>query len=50
MQETIHLAVERAAAGELQQYELDIRAMENQVATVDFSITPVRDSVGRSSY
>ncbi len=46
MQETIHLAVERAAAGELQQYELDIRSMENQVATVDFSITPVRDSVG----
>lgn len=46
MQETIHLAVERAAAGKLQQYELDIRAMENQVATVDFSITPVRDSVG----
>jgi PAS domain S-box-containing protein len=46
MQQVIQAAVQAAAAGHTQQYELDIRADDNQIATIDFSITPIRDRVG----
>lgn len=46
MQETIRLAVEQAAAGSLQEYELEFRIKDNQLATIDFSITPIRNRAG----
>lgn len=46
MRQKVRLAVEAAAAGETQQYEMDLLADDNQTHVIDFSITPIRNRAG----
>ncbi len=39
-------AIARAANGELVRYEVDVRGAGDRVATIDFSLKPVRDDAG----
>ncbi|MDF5728982.1 MAG: PAS domain S-box protein, partial [Rhizonema sp. PD38] len=46
-QEQLQTAVACAAAGEFVRYEIDIRGAGEQVATIDFSIKPIKDDMGK---
>ncbi|WP_084554919.1 PAS domain S-box protein [[Phormidium ambiguum] IAM M-71] len=46
IQEQLKNAIHQASQGELVRYEVDIRGANNQVATIDFSLKPLRDRTG----
>ncbi|MDF5716102.1 MAG: PAS domain S-box protein [Rhizonema sp. NSF051] len=46
-QEQLQAAVACAAAGEFVRYEVDIRGAGEQVMTIDFSIKPIKDDMGK---
>ena len=46
-QEQLRKAIARAAAGEFVRYEVDVLGAGDRVATIDFSLKPVRDETGR---
>ena len=46
VQEQLKNAIKQAAKGELIRYEVDIWGADNQVATIDFSLKPLRDRTG----
>ena len=49
-QEQLRKAVIRAARGEFVRYEVDVRGRGDAVATIDFSLKPLRDEAGRIIY
>lgn len=46
VQEQLKSAINQAARGELIRYEVDVWGGNNQVATIDFSLKPLRDRTG----
>ncbi|MDF5719277.1 MAG: response regulator [Rhizonema sp. PD37] len=46
-QEQLQAAVACAAAGEFVRYEVEIRGVGEQVTTIDFSIKPIKDDMGK---
>lgn len=44
--EALRAAIQRAAEGEFIRYEVDVRGRDDLVATIDFSIKPIRDDEG----
>ena len=47
IQSNLKQAIAQAAKGEFVRYEVDIRGADNRLATIDFSIKPVKDKMGR---
>jgi PAS domain S-box-containing protein len=47
VQEQLKSAINQAARGELIRYEVDVWGGNNQVATIDFSLKPLRDRTGK---
>ncbi|NJM88336.1 MAG: PAS domain S-box protein, partial [Hydrococcus sp. RU_2_2] len=45
-QEQLQEAIQRAAQGEFVRYEVEIWGAEDEIATIDFSLKPVRDEKG----
>ncbi|MDD1469107.1 PAS domain S-box protein, partial [Dolichospermum sp. ST_sed5] len=46
-QEQLKQAIARAAQGEFIRYEVDVLSVENKIATIDFSIRPLKDQFGK---
>ncbi|WP_413175066.1 PAS domain S-box protein [Anabaena azotica] len=46
-QDNLRQAIARAAQGEFIRYEVDILGAGNQIATIDFSIRPLKDELGQ---
>ncbi|HEY9763275.1 MAG TPA: PAS domain S-box protein [Trichocoleus sp.] len=46
-QQQLQAAIAQAASGEFVRYEVDVLGSGNQIATVDFSIQPIRDDSGQ---
>ncbi|XWK86564.1 MAG: ATP-binding protein [Phormidium sp.] len=47
VQEQLKSAINQAARGEIIRYEVDVWGGNNQVATIDFSLKPLRDRTGK---
>ncbi|MCU0535463.1 MAG: PAS domain S-box protein [Hydrococcus sp. Prado102] len=45
-QEQLREAIQRAAQGEFVRYEVEVRGIGDEIATIDFSLKPVRDEQG----
>ncbi len=46
-QSLLRAATAEAAAGKFIRYEVDVRAADDSIATIDFSLTPIRDATGQ---
>lgn len=46
-QSLLKAATAEAAAGKFIRYEVDVRAADDTIATVDFSLTPIKDAAGQ---
>jgi len=46
-QAQLQRAIARAAAGQFVRYEVDVLGAEGRVATIDFSLSPIRDETGQ---
>jgi PAS domain S-box-containing protein len=46
-QSLLKAATAEAAAGKFIRYEVDVRAADDSIATIDFSLTPIKDATGQ---
>ncbi len=50
VQARLKQSIERATKGELVRYDVDVRIGDNQFATIDFQLSPLKDDAGRVTH